>query len=403
VEFTDFEKEDILIFNKELQALPSEIRNSVEESLSLRFLQASGFDHEKALKMVTDNFEWKKKYFPLTLSYKHKEILNSGFIYVHGRDHRFRPLIVLNTAIYLKNTNKYSIEEMIYSLIYFFEYMVQHLLIPGQVENWSIICDVSKFSVIIIPKELKMILGTLSSNYRCRLFSMYILNLPFLLSLIWKAVKIMLNPTTERKIRILNGKDCDQLWNVINKTQIEKKFGGTAENIDNHYFPPIFPSHHYFSQDDDPDQILVSEEKYFDLVKNNNKIKQSPYINSGKESYFTFQAFDISYKKSEISVYEDAKSRDYTITNEESRYEDCIDPANAKVTQEIKLALDVAQYDIGSESYNDTVKVSYENNDINNPANWKSFEVDSAKTNISNQSISIIKSRCKFREGKEEE
>lgn len=81
-----------------------------------------------------------------------------------------------------------------------------------------------------------------------------------------------------------------QIFKFINKTQIEKKFGGLAENIESNFFPPNFPSDDYFSDLDNINEILVDEEKHREKLKNNKNLTQSPYI---------------SYSLSEISNHKD--------------------------------------------------------------------------------------------------
>ena len=63
---------------------------------SLRFLQATMYKNQKTIELLLNHLEWKKTYFPFTISNKAAEILNNGFIYVHGRDIYFRPILVIN-------------------------------------------------------------------------------------------------------------------------------------------------------------------------------------------------------------------------------------------------------------------------------------------------------------------
>jgi hypothetical protein len=53
-EYNEFEKEELCIFKKELKAFIADNIVIVEDSLCLRFLQASSFDHIKALKMMSE-------------------------------------------------------------------------------------------------------------------------------------------------------------------------------------------------------------------------------------------------------------------------------------------------------------------------------------------------------------
>ena len=51
---------------------------------------------DKVFKRLTKYIEWSNKTFPLVIQPKSKtvEILNKGFVYVYGRDFRFRPILI---------------------------------------------------------------------------------------------------------------------------------------------------------------------------------------------------------------------------------------------------------------------------------------------------------------------
>jgi hypothetical protein len=62
-------------------------------------------------------------------------------MYVHGRDHRFRPIIVFNAyRIDLKIINE---DQMLKGITYLLEIVMKYYFIPGQVENWVLIMDLN--------------------------------------------------------------------------------------------------------------------------------------------------------------------------------------------------------------------------------------------------------------------
>lgn len=73
----------------------------------------------------------------------------------------------------------------------------------------------------------------LQINYRARLFKMYIINSPASIYIPWKIVQNFLDEVTLRKIQILKKNDLSLLFEYTNLLQIEKKYGGKCENIDN--------------------------------------------------------------------------------------------------------------------------------------------------------------------------
>ena len=73
------------------------------------------------------------------------------------------------------------------------------------------------------------------SNYRSRLYSMYILNSPTSIYIPWKIAKQFLDEVTMQKIKICKNSVAQDVFLHVNPTQIEKRFGGTAENVKNYW------------------------------------------------------------------------------------------------------------------------------------------------------------------------
>ena len=66
-----------------------------------------------------------------------------------GRDHRFRPNIVMRAKA-LKDLNLKT-EEVVEVMTYFCEYIMDNMLLPGQVENWNMITDFNGVGVTDVP------------------------------------------------------------------------------------------------------------------------------------------------------------------------------------------------------------------------------------------------------------
>lgn len=59
---------------------------------------------------------------------------------------------------------------------------------------------------------------------------MFILNAPGTVYFSWKIVKNFLDPITVDKITIAKKNTDESLWKIMDKSQVEKKFGGTIPN-----------------------------------------------------------------------------------------------------------------------------------------------------------------------------
>lgn len=246
---------------------------------SLRFLQATGFNISKTIEIISNNLVWRKENLPPVVINKTMEILNIGYLYIHGRDNRFRPIIHINASVISKNTKKYNFNDWNQATIFFMEYTIKNLLLPGQIENWDIICDLKDVSVMSLPSDFKKILGILQNNYRCRLFKMFIINVGSFFNMMWTVIKKIIDNNTEKKIKILKKENLFEMFHTIHPSQIERKYCGEATDITSYFFPPIFPSDKYLSLEDDEKKLFVSEEEYRKKIMLNPSLIVSPYVN----------------------------------------------------------------------------------------------------------------------------
>lgn len=74
---------------------------------------------------------------------------------MHGRDSRFRPIIVMN--LYRIDLKKINENAMIRGVTFFLEVIVRNMLIPGQVENWVILLDFNNMGLFSFPIMVRAI------------------------------------------------------------------------------------------------------------------------------------------------------------------------------------------------------------------------------------------------------
>lgn len=251
----------------------------ISNSTLLRFLQATQFNFDKSAEYLKTFIEWRLTFFPIKITNNLKTLLNSGFIYSFGKDHKHRPIIIINTLFYINNESKYTYDEWLSCIMFFMEFFVHNLTIPGQIENWIIITDLRNVSLWSLPSNFKEILKVMTSTYRARLYINFLLGMNFVLRGLWKVIKLMLDPNTAQKIRILGDSDFSQIIAQINPYQLEKKFGGKCENIISDFFPPRTPNNNYVSHDtDDIKDLYYSEKEYREMYNSNKLVTISPYL-----------------------------------------------------------------------------------------------------------------------------
>jgi hypothetical protein len=151
-------------------------------------------------------------------------------MYIHGRDHHDRPIVVINAKNYLVLKMKYSLEELIRATVYISEYIIEQMLIPGQVESWNIICDLSDVSLVFLPPDLMKIFKMIQHNYRARLNKLFVIGMGFFLNAVWSLVSKLLDSNTNKKIQFIKNENYEEIFKTIHKSQVELRYEGMAEN-----------------------------------------------------------------------------------------------------------------------------------------------------------------------------
>ena len=125
VPFTDFENQWLIQFKQILSNHPeTQLPDYFADYLLLGFIYADHCDLEKSYKHLLKYLKFCKETFPVVITPKSKvrEILNRGFVYVYGRDSRFRPIVVCECTIFQKYYKLYSTPEIL-SAVFFYANM----------------------------------------------------------------------------------------------------------------------------------------------------------------------------------------------------------------------------------------------------------------------------------------
>ena len=251
-EYTEYEKEKLIEFYEFLKQNNYKIPNKNKSGKYyyaniVRQLQGTNFDYQKCYEEIINEILFKNEKLPIEINDDVKNVLNSGFLYVHGRDNCFRPCIIFNPGLFtsiacsFENWEKFG--------VYFFESLINKYLLPSKFESWNMIVDLGDLKMTNIPYQLKDIFSPFIGVYRCRLYKLYLLNMNYVFTIAWNIAKMIIGPIVEAKACKVDTNDgtYDLLFNSINRNQIEKKYGGNAENLkEGQYYPPKFENEHYF-------------------------------------------------------------------------------------------------------------------------------------------------------------
>jgi hypothetical protein len=226
--------------------------------------------------------------FPMEINPGDKicQLLNLGFLYVYGRDSHFRPIIVCQPSICLKYLKFFEEEEIIDAGAFLFQYIVNNMLIPGQIENWIMILNFEGSSPLNLPNVVKKIIKTLSENFLSRLYKCYVYGMSLFINIMFKIVCNFLEEVTVQKINIIEKNNMNKIFENIRKDNLEQKFGGTAPDMkegmenNNSLFPPRMPSSKFILDSENKKEFLITKEEYMQLVEDK-KIREdciSPYL-----------------------------------------------------------------------------------------------------------------------------
>lgn len=233
------------------------------DNMILRFLYAMGFKLNKTLQAIKDHTVWRETFFPLQVDDELRKYLNSGLIYVHGRDAQLRPIVVFNVSMI--DPKKTDLDLVIRTMTFWFEYIINEWMLPGQIETWVFLTNLKGLGAAQMALSSNRRLFTyLSDNYKCRLATLYMLNVTKSMYVPWQVVKNFLDEVTVQKIQFYKDQVPTKLFDHTNKDQVEQKFGGNAPNC-TQYWPPVIPSNNYCAHNKCP--ILVSKEEYKEMYK----------------------------------------------------------------------------------------------------------------------------------------
>ena len=287
VPYSDLEKKWINEFKELIKKHPeTQVPDYFGDYMHLIFIYATSCNLDDSYQRLVNYIKFCKETFPILITPSSKliEILNKGFVYVYGRDNRFRPIIICQCKVFQKFYKNYQCEEIVQASYFLCQFLVNNMLIPGQFESWIMIINLKGVSIVSLPEPIKKMIPGLSNYFLARLYKNYIIGLNFISRIIYKIACAFLDEVTVRKINVLDDDNDPALFEGIRRDNIEQQFGGTAPNLpvdpENGFFPPRMPSEHFIKDDENPKDILISEDEYINKYKNGEIPEEciSPYL-----------------------------------------------------------------------------------------------------------------------------
>ena len=96
-----------------------------------------------------------------------------------------------------------DVDTMVYLLNFQIDYIIRNCFLPGVIENWTVIVDLSNVGLTQIPKTLLQgMISAMSKNYRGRMYKLFCVQTAWLVRGLWKVVQSLLDEFTLSKISI---------------------------------------------------------------------------------------------------------------------------------------------------------------------------------------------------------
>ncbi|KAH7647168.1 hypothetical protein FG379_002859 [Cryptosporidium bovis] len=202
---------------------------------ALRFLSSTQFHVQTTLDTMKNNHSFRLNELPI----HEKDVfddLNLGAIYWHGRDSKYRPILIVK----LEKLDVFEgdIERIQKLLCFCLEFFLKYLQVAGRIENWDVIIDLYGKGITDLPIQvLKSVLSLVNTRYKMRLYRMFIVNCPKLINVVSSALLAAIPGSTTRKVRFIDEPFSEEMTGLIPPEQLETIYGGTCPEINENFYP----------------------------------------------------------------------------------------------------------------------------------------------------------------------
>lgn len=212
-------------------------------AMATRFLSRARMDPKKAVKLMRETQDWRASYFadgPVREE-EVREDMKTGICYFCGRDSALRPCIIIRPArIPSKWYKERSVGKLIRILIFCMEYFLRYMVVPGRIENLSVIVDLAGLGMSQVPiAALQEVYKVMSHHYIGRVYKFYVCNVSAFLSTMAGMVKSILTDRQKQKLNVLD--DTSVLLKEFACHQLEPDIGGSRAKIEQFYPFPMTP------------------------------------------------------------------------------------------------------------------------------------------------------------------
>ena len=246
----------------------------------LKFVQASFFKIDIVGEKVFKHFNWldsiprEPRLTNITM-----RMLQTGAIYIFGRDKFYRPCIVMDAEamarLMKEDPNAITGETFADLWVFLYMYIKNVMLLPGHIDNWVNIVNFGKLGITALPrKPILAFAGVCQANMMYFLAKSYYVNVSWGQMTLYKTLSSFINEETRAKICLTGDNTHAELATLFHPCQLERRFGGTIDTPTNFWPPYVGPEFVPLGQEDARE--MVSEEDYPQCIAENPELLVHP-------------------------------------------------------------------------------------------------------------------------------
>jgi len=255
--YTDDEEEKYQKFEEYLTKNKYFLPETLTKRRKMRFLYGNNFNHKSTYKNILATLEFRHQNLPFLVNDEIKQLVDSGMMYIHGRDKCFRPIFIVQSAKITESTAQ--LDNILKAAYFVTFYGMENMCLPGKIENWISINDMGGLSIRKLPtKFIGKLLKSFQTHLKCRGRKFIMLNVTFGIRAIWKILSPFVDANTHLRTDVTKDSTHLYLQHMVHPSQLEERFGGEAPNL-TQYWPPK-----YVSDEFGHDPKFISDSKIID-------------------------------------------------------------------------------------------------------------------------------------------
>lgn len=148
------------------------------------------------------------------------KLIQSGALYVYGRDRHYRPIIVNDLPrmidLAANDPEVASTESMQAAFVFIYNYIKRVMFLPGHVDHWTSITNMGFASMWALPRQqITAIISIGQSHMMYMLYKGFYLNTSWGQTLAYKAVSVIMHPVTKAKLNLSSDSTHPELLNLV--------------------------------------------------------------------------------------------------------------------------------------------------------------------------------------------